>query len=109
MLYLGEIQDDRGERDEDQIEETQRGDKVCCFTEVGTSEKHLEQDLGLGKKLLSHTVRDLARAERQVLHNELTNSKFILYFFLSHHLHDNKWAIEVSKMPCGLHMKQQMP
>lgn len=45
VLHLGEIQNDRGEGDEDQIEETHRGDKVCPFAKVGTSEKHLKQDL----------------------------------------------------------------
>lgn len=59
MLHLGEIQDDWGERDEDQIEETQRGDKVCRFAKVGTSKKHLEQNLDWERNSLATQLETL--------------------------------------------------
>lgn len=59
VLHLGEIQDDRGERDEDQIEETQRGDKVCRFAKVSTSKEHLEQNLGRERNSLATPLETL--------------------------------------------------
>lgn len=54
MLHLGEIQDDGGEGDKDQVEESQGGDKVCGFTKIGTSKKHLKQDLERRETLQPH-------------------------------------------------------
>lgn len=54
MLHLGEIQDDGREGDEDQIEERQGGDEVRGLTEVGTSKKHLKQNLERREALQLH-------------------------------------------------------
>lgn len=64
MLHFGEVQDDGGEGDEDQIEESQGGDKVCGFAKVSTSKKHLKQNLER-RELFSRILRAVATGQNE--------------------------------------------
>jgi hypothetical protein len=73
VLHFGEIQDDGSEGDKDQIEEPQGGDKVCSFTEVGTAQKHLKQNLERRETLENLCCRT------KVNSTELTGLEFRLH------------------------------
>lgn len=88
MLHLGEIQDDGREGDEDQIEESQGGDEVRGLTEVGTSKKHLKQNLERREALQLHV--ESFCCQRKVSSTELAGLELSLHVFLPCHLHVTK-------------------
>lgn len=86
MLHFGEIQDDGSEGDKDQVEEPQGRDKVCSFTEVGTAQKHLKQNLERREPLESLCCRT------KVNSTKLTGLEFRLCVVSLCSLYVTKWA-----------------